>query len=292
VRAHDARTRQSATTRFSLYVIGSLTSSSSAELASGPMAVTSAHGTGCMSAATATAGAAVVMEPCSDASVAQSWELTSQAAPGSPDTLTIGPGICLGLSGTSAQLQVCDGSAGQQWQYEPDSTVKGVPLTWLVDRASGLCLNGRNVTTAGQQVLASPCNPAYTSYGENWTIDVTLLLESGQPGDCASGSPSGLYGFAEACNPANALEPWQAIGGQLNSPDDDCLVENGLLDGSITTFASCGVVSEVANGFWLPGPGGELINANSGRCLDDEGRGLKLVQEDCYGLPGEIWAFN
>jgi Ricin-type beta-trefoil lectin domain len=292
VRARDARTHKSATTRFSVYVVGSLTSSSSAELAPGPIAVTSTHGTGCMSAATATAGAAVVMEPCSDASAAQSWQLTSQAAPGSPDTLTIAAGICLGLSGTSAQLQACNGSAGQQWQYDPASTVKGVPLTWLVNPASGLCLNGRNVTTAGQQVQASPCNPAYTSYGENWTIEVTLLLESAQPGDCASGSPSGLYGFAEVCNPANALEPWLASGGQLDSPDDDCLVENGLLDSSVTTFASCGVVSEVAIGFWLPGPGGELINANSGRCLDDEGRGLKLVQDDCYGLPGEIWAFN
>ena len=46
---------------------------------------------------------------------------------------------------------------------------------------------------------------------------------------------------------------------------------------------------------WLPTPNGELINTNSGRCLADPGNGpagTKLVQEDCYGQAGEVWAIN
>jgi hypothetical protein len=292
VRARDSRTGQGATTRFALYAIGSL--NSSAEPGPAPISVVSSHGTGCLSAASATAGTAVVMDPCNDSSVAQGWEVTSGATPGSPDAVTVAPGICLGLSPThAAVLQACNGSADQQWQYVPTTTIKSVPLTWLVNPAAGLCLNGQNVTTAGQQVLASPCDPAYTSYGENWTMNVGLLLMSGRAGDCANeGIVFGIYAFAEACNAGQTQEQWTVGGGELSSHDNDCLVENGLLDGSLATYASCGVVAGFTNGFWLPGPGGELINANSGRCLDNQGRGLKLIQEDCYGQPGEIWAFN
>jgi len=45
---------------------------------------------------------------------------------------------------------------------------------------------------------------------------------------------------------------------------------------------------------WLIGPNGELINANSGRCLDDPGgstvNGTQLDQQDCYGNVSEVWA--
>ena len=47
-------------------------------------------------------------------------------------------------------------------------------------------------------------------------------------------------------------------------------------------------------GIRLVGPNGELINANSGRCLDDNGgstvNGTQLDQQDCYGSVPEIWA--
>jgi hypothetical protein len=49
-----------------------------------------------------------------------------------------------------------------------------------------------------------------------------------------------------------------------------------------------------ANQHWTIGPNGELFNLNSGRCLADPGdsttNGTRLVQEDCYGQAGEIWA--
>ena len=49
-----------------------------------------------------------------------------------------------------------------------------------------------------------------------------------------------------------------------------------------------------ANQRWAIGPNGELFSLSSGRCLADPGNsttnGTGLVQEDCYGRAGEIWA--
>jgi hypothetical protein len=98
-------------------------------------------------------------------------------------------------------------------------------------------------------------------------------------------------GASAACAPSDARESWQAFGGLYVSPNG-CLQEKGLLDGQFTSYESCTDATNTPNGFWVPGPGGELINVNSGRCLDDTGTGARLVQEDCYGLPGEIWALN
>jgi hypothetical protein len=70
-----------------------------------------------------------------------------------------------------------------------------------------------------------------------------------------------------------------------------------MLDGTPAILASC---ESAANGnnidqIWVPGPGGELINALSGKCLADPsagGAGTSLAQQDCYGSADEIWAIN
>jgi hypothetical protein len=72
-----------------------------------------------------------------------------------------------------------------------------------------------------------------------------------------------------------------------------CLKVSGgsLEDGAAAELAGC---SHAASQQWSAGPDGGLLNGNSGRCLADQGNkaasGTKLVQEDCYGEPGEIWA--
>ena len=49
-----------------------------------------------------------------------------------------------------------------------------------------------------------------------------------------------------------------------------------------------------ASQHWAIGSSGELFNLNSGRCAADPGdsttNNTGLVQEDCYGRAGEIWA--
>jgi hypothetical protein len=96
---------------------------------------------------------------------------------------------------------------------------------------------------------------------------------------------------AAGCTPSDLPESWQLSGGAISGASG-CLEEKGLLDGQFTSYENCGIVINSATGFWVPGPAGELINANSGRCLDNPGLGRRLVQEDCYGQPGEVWALN
>ena len=54
--------------------------------------------------------------------------------------------------------------------------------------------------------------------------------------------------------------------------------------------------SGAASQKWFPAPGGELLNGGSGRCLADPGNtraaGARLIQEDCYGQPGELWGVS
>jgi len=75
----------------------------------------------------------------------------------------------------------------------------------------------------------------------------------------------------------------------------ECLAVSGgsRQDGAVVDLARC---SGAGSERWLPGPGGELLNGRSGRCLADPGNssaaGTTLVQEDCYGQRGEIWAVS
>ena len=73
------------------------------------------------------------------------------------------------------------------------------------------------------------------------------------------------------------------------------VVGSSKLDGAQVELYTCSTTSPPSpDQRWSFGSNGQLINANSGRCLDDPGNstvnGTKLVQEDCYDLPGEIWA--
>ena len=65
------------------------------------------------------------------------------------------------------------------------------------------------------------------------------------------------------------------------------------LDGAAVVLGRCG---RSAAQQWRRGPGGELVNGNSGRCLADPGNaavsGTKLTQADCYGEPGEAWLIS
>jgi hypothetical protein len=75
----------------------------------------------------------------------------------------------------------------------------------------------------------------------------------------------------------------------------ECLAVAGssLQDGAVVELARC---SGATAQKWFTGPAGELLNGNSGRCLADPGNaaasGTGLVQEDCYGQPGELWSVS
>ena len=286
VTAKDTRTGHTASTRFEIYVVGSLTTATG--IGPGPGQLEANAGgseSECLSAASATAGVAVVMDSCGDASVSQDWQYFSGAAPGSAGSVQIATGICLAISGGDAVLATCDGSASQQqWEVSPTTSAAGEPTSYLYNPASNECLNGGSLTVAGQQAVASACSSAY---GEDWALDVAVA--SGLTGQCMSAGSSAPV--SAACASGDSDEYWQTYGGVF-SGSNGCLAESGMLDGDAAGYESCADVLDSADGYWVPGPGGELINLNSGRCLDNPGSGEGLVQEDCYGLPGEIWALN
>ncbi len=70
-----------------------------------------------------------------------------------------------------------------------------------------------------------------------------------------------------------------------------CFDVQSMLDNASVIPDVCGGTT-ASSQQWLLTPAGQLMNAGSGRCLEATGRGQPLKQEDCYGLPGEIWAIN
>ncbi len=103
----------------------------------------------------------------------------------------------------------------------------------------------------------------------------------------------------------NKIEIWNCTGGSPQKwtyePDvtlrigGKCADVKGqsFLDGALVDLWPC---NGGFNQQWLVGENGGLVNVNSGRCLADPGdsgtHGTSLVQEDCYGQPGEIWALS
>ncbi len=284
ITARDKRTGRTGSTRFSMYVIPSLTVSAPAfsnvfqnDLAGSCL---SSQGEG------TAPGTRVQIGPC-DSSTASNWAYVAGARPGQAGKMTIAGGICLGLSGTNAVLQTCGRAAGQAWDYDLTYNPSGTPTSYLFNPASGRCLSGR-AYPEGSRVVSSPCSSAGF---ENWVV-TRLSVRSGVPGLCASYSGTfGQKARSATCS-ATADQAFGISGDTIAGLSGSCFDVHSLLDRAAIIPDGC---TGSATGFsqqWLTGPGGELINANSGKCLDDPGRGQPLEQEDCYGLPGEIWAIN
>ncbi len=284
VTAKDAATGQTGSVRFMIVSVASLTTTGDAP---GRMSL---HDIGlCLDAGTGQAGSAVTVERC--ASVAQQdWTYTALRAPGGGGTLSAGT-QCLERSGSQLVLAACQpGAAAQGW------IAAGYGM--LRNANGGGCLAVTRIS-AGQRVDLGACNEA----GDvRWTLPAGSLVAGGS-GLCATGSATDDIPTAIEVLGCDANTPDQLItlhgdgslqvnGNCFDVPGpsfagsalDGAAVEQNLCDGS-TQFSQ----------IWLIGPGGELINDYSGKCLDDPGdggSGSALVQEDCYGSAGEIWAVN
>ncbi len=284
VTAKDAATGMTGSLRFMIVSVASLTTTGDAP---GRMSL---HDTGlCLDAGAGQAGSAVRVEQC--ASVAgQLWNYSSGGSPGSAGALSAGT-QCLGRSGSTLVLATCQlGSAAQGW------IAAGYGM--LRNAEGGGCLAVGRVS-ASQRVRLGPCNE---SGDVRWTLPAGPLVAGGR-GLCAAGSGAG-----------DIPGPIEVVGCDANTADQMITVHG---DGSIEVTGDCfdvpgpsfisspldgtAVVQNLCEGstqssqVWLIGPGGELINNYSGKCLDDPGdggSGTALVQEDCYGSAGEIWAVN
>ena len=198
-------------------------------------------------------------------------------------------GDCLGGAGRGAGLvlRACTGSPRQRWQYRTRDR--------LYNPASGRCLTDPACrTTSGTRVLIRSCG---TSAAQSWELPACPVL-SAVAGRCLTG-PAGNGSPGTRI----AISPCRRGGGQQWTPDrngtlrirGECLAVAGrsAQDGAAIVLARC---SGTASQKWLPAPGSELLNGGSGRCLADPGNtraaGTRLVQEDCYGQPGELWAVS
>jgi hypothetical protein len=284
VTARDGVTGQTGSVHFMIVSVASLTATGDAT------GRVSLHDTGlCLDGVSGQPGSAVTLEPCVSAA-GQHWKYTSGRAPGSAGTLSAGT-QCLGRSWSGLVLATCQpGAAGQGW------VAAGYGM--LRNAEDGGCLAVARMS-AGQRVGLGACNEAGTV---RWTLPGGLLVAGGR-GLCAAGSA------------ANDIPtPIEVVGCQANTPDqvitlhgDGAIEVNGNcfdvpgpslvgtgLDGAAVVQNLC-EGSTQASQIWLIGPGGELINDYSGKCLDDlgdGGSGTALVQEDCYGTSGEVWAVN
>jgi hypothetical protein len=226
---------------------------------------------------------------------AQSWEYLPDGNPGGAGTLTI-HGKCLDIKGggtaneTLVDLYTCDGAVGQQWLLTGSAGQ-------LYNPNSGKCLaDPGSSTTNGTQVWIYSC----TNHANQAWIPPASPVQSGVTGKCmddpGNGTANGFKMQIWTCSTGNS-QKWTTEPDTTLRINGKCLtvVGSSKLDGAQVELYTCSTTSPPApDQRWSFGPNGQLINANSGRCLADPGNstvnGTKLVQEDCYGLPGEIWA--
>jgi hypothetical protein len=219
---------------------------------------------------------------------ARDWRYVPAGSPGGAGTLGI-HGACLASDGSAAGLVLrgCTGSPGQQWQYRNRDR--------LYNPGSGDCLTDpAGSTRSGTRVLTRSCG---NSTGQSWELPAGAVLSAVAGGCLTDPAGSGSPGTKIA------ISPCRRTGGQRWTRNRDgtlrikgkCLAvaSGSAQDGAAAALARC---SGAASKKWFPGPGGELLNGASGRCLADPGNtrvaGTRLVQEDCYGEPGEIWAVS
>jgi hypothetical protein len=198
--------------------------------------------------------------------------------------LTINTGIG---NGAQASLRRCvRGDGRQDWTYLANGHLR--------DPATGKCLAVRGKAASGRQVVIWSCGGGAPA---GWVLPAAPVL-SAVSGRClADPGGSGAAGTrveSAACNGSKS-QRWMAGRDGAIQIAGMCLAVNGssMLDGAAIDLAKC---SAAAAQRWVRGPNGQLVNVNSGRCLAIPGNsktaGTKLIQDDCYSEPGEIWVIS
>jgi hypothetical protein len=225
----------------------------------------------------------------------QNWEFIPDGGPGEAGTMNIN-GKCLDIEGrgtaneTKIDLYSCNSGANQQWLIDGSADALYNPI-------SGKCMADPGGSTHnGTQVWIYSCTGAAN---QAWILPPSPV-QSGVAGWCMNdtndSSGNGTPVAIDACN-GQASQKWTLEPDGTLRINGKCLDVTGrsMLDGAGLQLWTCNTDSTTnANQHWYIGPTGQLFNQNSGRCLDDPGNstvnGTQLVQEDCYGETGEIWA--
>jgi Ricin-type beta-trefoil lectin domain/Putative Ig domain len=224
----------------------------------------------------------------------QNWTFEPDGNPGGAGTLTI-HGKCLDLinrgtaNETKTQLFTCNGGANQQWLIDGSAGE-------LFNPVSGRCLTDPGGTKNGVQLWISNCTG---KPDQAWILPASPV-QSGIAGMCLNdprnSATSGTQIQISTCS-GGASERWTMEPDGTLRINGKCLDVAGAskLDGAKIDLYTCKTGSPGhANQRWAIGSDGELFSLSSGRCVADPGdsttNGTGLVQEDCYGRAGEIWA--
>jgi Ricin-type beta-trefoil lectin domain/Subtilase family len=291
----------SGVTHFTIVVVPSLRDASSL---SGHLVLTS---TNMCADAEAGNGQPVRVAQCSDAAT-QDWSYQAAPRPAAAGRL-VHDGRCLTVTGRgvisdptadtpasgSDVLARCDGSMSQRWSY------RGLGV--LQSASTGECLAVPNMSRTARLSVAR-CDSTKRRKYQSWKLPAGSILSAvgGLCLNAASGSSAfGSQVTVARCRGSNAQEWSLSSTGTIRSANGYCLDGSGstvltyrdFTDGTPVILNFCSRTD--LNQIWVPGPGGELINGSSGRCLADyrgQGGGTGLVVEDCYGDAGELWGVN
>jgi hypothetical protein len=202
-------------------------------------------------------------------------------------------GMCLDVvgsastaDGTLVDLWGCNGGANQVWEPQANGE--------LLNPQSGKCLDDPALsTTPGTQLEIWDCNDGPN---QQWTLPpVVGPVAAGVGGLClddsADGTADGNKVDVYGCNDTNA-QRWELSGSTLlnNGKCLDVFGSGSTADGTLVDLWTC---KGGANQVWQPQANGELLNPQSGKCLDDPASsttpGTQLEIWDCNGGANQQW---
>jgi beta-glucosidase len=199
-------------------------------------------------------------------------------------------GACLDVAGgatangTLVDLYPCNGTGAQQWVPQSDGA--------LLNPQSGACLDDTGYGGSGTQVQIWSCTG---NSNQSWVSPAAVsgavtgyqgLCMDVRGGNNADGTPVQVY----TCN-GTAAQKWTVEPNGTLKAYGKCLDVTGghTTDGTLVDLYSCNA-SGAQN--WQPLPGGELVNPQSGKCLDDTssgGSGTQLQIWSCTDASNQQW---
>jgi GH25 family lysozyme M1 (1,4-beta-N-acetylmuramidase) len=251
--------------------------------------------TGTISASAPPAAYKVVVngtDPSSSAtgSVSFVWEVPGAVTVTSPaaQATTIG-------SAANLQVQATDTAAG----YSPSFTATGLPPGTSISstgRISGwpTTAGTYSVTVTGTDAMnvsgsatfswtVSPA-PAQGPAGQIWLQNGGKCLDD-PSGHTASGTRLQIWNCL-----GNANQRWTVVQDGTLRINGACLAEAGIANGAAVVLNPCGGTSAQR---WQVGTNGQLVNTESGRCLDDTGwrtaNGTLVQTWACSGGADQHW---
>ncbi|WP_051451077.1 glycoside hydrolase family 3 C-terminal domain-containing protein [Actinospica robiniae] len=188
-------------------------------------------------------------------------------------------------NGTLVDLYTCNGTGAQVWTPQSNGE--------LLNPQSGKCLDDTGYGASGTQVQIWTCG---ATSNQSWVSPAAVAgTVTGYAGLCvdvrsdnsADGTPVQVY----TCNGTTA-QSWTAEPNGTLKALGKCLdvVAAGTANGTLVDLYTC---NGTAAQNWQPLSSGELVNPQSGKCLDDTGSGGSGTQLEiwsCSGASNQQWA--